>query len=205
MGIGPTFQYTTCIFVLPISGQAPSLQSPAPIRRISSMVSAIIAKCGRTAWPSGESRTGGPRSNNAPPSSCSNRRMAIESDGCETPQLAAARVNPRASQIARKYLICGRSTVQTAQARQQDKHYELRRRRRCAPYPPRKRGQELRRDQRGKAPRSAHCGSEQRHPPGRPESRFMVSGRNNAVLLSAAIDLFLRAVLGSVLRRRSRP
>jgi hypothetical protein len=131
MGIGPTFQYTTCIFVLAISGPAPSLQSPAPIRRISSMVSAIIWKCGCTAWPSGESRTGGPRSNNAPPSSCSSRRIALESDGCETPQMAAARVNPRASQIARKYLICGRSTVQTAQARQQDKHYELGRRR-CA-------------------------------------------------------------------------
>jgi hypothetical protein len=128
MGIGPTFQRTTCIFVLPISGTSRVFGTPAPIRRISSIVSAIIWKCGWTAWPSGESRTGGPRSNNAPPSSCSSRRIAVESDGCETPQMAAARVNPRASQIARKYLICGRSTVQSAQARHQGKQFELRKR-----------------------------------------------------------------------------
>lgn len=36
---------------------------------------------GSTASPSGESRTGGPRSNNAPPNFRSSWRIAIESDG----------------------------------------------------------------------------------------------------------------------------
>jgi hypothetical protein len=101
--------------------------------------------------------------------------------------------------------ICGRSTVQTAHAWYQDKQFELRRRRCCAPYRHENEDSNCAGDQRGKVPRSAHCGSEQCHTPGRPESRFMVSFWNNAVLLSAAIDLFLRAVLTGALTRTSSP
>jgi len=77
----------------------------------------IASKCGLTASPSGESRTGGPRSNKGRPSSCSNRRIAVESDGWEMLQIAAARVNPPTWHTARKRLsrskrrgsACGRS------------------------------------------------------------------------------------------------
>src|SRR5437899_13063559 len=76
----------------------------------------IASKCGLTASPSGESRTGGPRSNKGRPSSCSNRLIAVESDGWEMPLIAAARVNrptwhnarKRLSRPKRRSSACGR-------------------------------------------------------------------------------------------------
>src|SRR6266700_6290094 len=70
----------------------------------------IASKRGLTASPSGESRTGDPRSNKGRPSSCSNRRIAFESDGWEMPLIAAARVNVPTWHKTRKYLIC-RSSI----------------------------------------------------------------------------------------------
>src|SRR5262245_51319485 len=70
---------------------------------LSFLPSGHALKCGLTASLSGESRTGGPQSNKAPPNSCSNCRIAVESDGCEMPQIAAAPVNPPTWHTARKY------------------------------------------------------------------------------------------------------
>src|SRR5215475_9139477 len=70
----------------------------------------IASKRGLTASPSSESRTGDPRSNKGRPSSCSNRRIAFESEGWEMPLIAAARVNAPTWHKTRKYLIC-RSSI----------------------------------------------------------------------------------------------
>jgi hypothetical protein len=47
----------------------------------------IALKYGLTASPSGESRTGGPPSNKGTAEFLFNRRIAVESDGCEMPQI----------------------------------------------------------------------------------------------------------------------
>jgi hypothetical protein len=69
----------------------------------------IASKCGLTASPSGESRTGRPRLNKGRPSSCSNRRIAAESDCWEIPQIAAAPVNVPASHTLRGNFLENRS------------------------------------------------------------------------------------------------
>jgi hypothetical protein len=52
------------------------------------------------------------RSNKGRPSSCSNRRIAVESDGWEMPLIAAARVNVPTLHKSRKYLICRRISAE---------------------------------------------------------------------------------------------
>jgi hypothetical protein len=64
----------------------------------------IFLKCGRSICPNLDKLTfPGLRWNNRPPSFCSNRTIAFDSEGCDTPQRLAAPVKVRSWQIARKY------------------------------------------------------------------------------------------------------
>jgi hypothetical protein len=69
----------------PIPACARPSETRTPSRWTLSISRIIAFKCRLTASPSGESRTGGPRSNKGPPSSPSNRLIAAERDGLRNP------------------------------------------------------------------------------------------------------------------------